>query len=232
MENFIASDDDIATLAKSVITGSLQADAGRKDYLKILLATTINALGAKPKARAARAGKVDEAETSRQLAALSETHNRFYTIIVRETGAVLDPGRGKAEELNRRTAYARVALSRIRGYATAGFDLTALVPARVTRDKLEVKREPRAASAARVKARAERESATLVATLTALIELDKDAALEGIQAAIGQLSDKLIAMGVVSTRDAAEAARDHIPLKVGRTLFVPTEVQRATTQPS
>lgn len=233
-KGYIATETDIAALARSIITGSLQSESGRRDYLKVLLASTIDVLGAKPRLRQGRASKLDESEVLKQTEALEATHTRFYAIIVRETASVIPAGKDKSGELNRRTAYARVAASRLRAYAKSGGDLTILAPARVTRETIRVKSAtPRAMSSGRLKARAERESKTLVATLLGLGDADKAAAVAEIQLLIGQLAQQLVHLGVVtSTKDAEQAAREHIPLKVGKTLFIPTDTQVLRAQPA
>jgi hypothetical protein len=236
-KGYIASDADIATLARSIIVGVLQAEGGRRDYLKVLLASTIDALGEKPRVRAGRPGKLDEAQAAKQMETLEATHARFYAIILKETTDAIPAGKDKANEANRRTAYARVAMSRLRAYAREGHDLTVLPPSRVTRDMLAVKAsaKPRAVSGNRLKARAERESKTLIATLLGLADADKAAAVAELQLIMGQLSSQLVELGTVaSTKDAEQAAREHIPLRIGKTLFVPTETQviRQASRPS
>lgn len=235
-KGYIASDADIASLAKSIVSGQLMSEGGRRDYLKILLASTIDALGAKPKVRQGRPAKLDEPAMLKQTETLEATHTRFYAIIVRETASLIPAGKERATELNARTAYARVAVSRLRAYAKSGADLTALVPAKVTRDTIRVKqRTPRAVSSGRLKQRAERESKALMATFIGLADSDKPSAVAEIQLLMGQLAHQLVHLGVAaSTKDAEQAAREHIPLKVGKTLFIPTETQvlRASSQPT
>jgi hypothetical protein len=235
-KGYIASDADIASLAKAIISGSMQSEGGRRDYLKVLLASTIDALGAKPRARQGRPAKLDEPAVLKQSETLEATHTRFYAIILRETTALIPHGKERATDLNKRTAYARVAVSRLRAYAKSGADLTALVPARVTRETLRVSQAtPRAVSGGRLKARAERESKALMATFIGLADTDKPSAVSEIQLLMGQLAQQLVQLGVVtSTKDATQAAREHIPLKVGRTLFIPTETQviRAQEKPT
>ena len=191
---------------------------------------------AKPKMRQGRPAKLDEATTLKQTEVLEATHTRFYAIIVRETASLIPAGKERATELNKRTAYARVAVSRLRSYAKSGGDLTALVPARVTRDTIRVKSAtPRAVSSGRLKQRAERESKSLMATLIGLADTDKASAVSEMQLLIGQLANQLVQLGVAtSTKDVEQAARDHIPLRVGRTLFIPTESQviRAKEMPA
>lgn len=234
-KGFLATPDDVASVVESVLTANSEADAGRLSYLKILIATTQNALAGKPRVHAGKASKLKPDDIVAQLKALADVNDRFYPTVSRVVIASLPAGtKDKGLEVNRRTNFARTALSAVRSFIKAGNDITAVGLKTVTKASLAVKRPPKPPSGPRLKARAESQSKTLVATLMALADTDRAAAIEEMQLVLGQLTDQMAEMGFKSTQNPEQALAEHRPLRIGKELFMPTasQVLRQQARPS
>lgn len=223
--NAVVTDVEVTTITQTILTATNEAGTGRISYLRALLGATQEALNKK---------KGQDAPV--QLAALNTVHERFYAIVL-EAAQPFVPRtqKDRSIELHRRVNFARTTLSSLRGHVRAGADLCALNAPKVTKSMLAVRSGPRRpATAARLKSRAENQSKGLVATLIGLADTDKTAAVEEIQLVLGQLTTQLLSMGLVSTKDAGQAFEEHRPLRVGKTLFMPTATQviRQTARPS
>lgn len=233
-KGYVASDADIEALVKQVLSASQDVESGRATYLRSLVATTQNELGAKPRVRSSgKIPKLTPEQIEGQLAALAKTHARFYEHVVKVASADIPAGKTQALELNRRTNFARSAVSTVRGWIKDGNDITAVAAVRVTKAQLAVRAGPRKArppNVKRLKAAAERQSKGLIKTLLELAESDKEAAIAELNVLMGVIGDQIMAMGVHATRDAAEAARTQRPLRIKGTMFMPTQTQMV--QPS
>lgn len=234
-KGFVATVEDVASVVESVLTANAEADAGRLSYLKILIATTQNELGGKPRIRASsgpgKAAKLKGEDIAIQLKALAAVNDRFYPVVTRVVVASIAPGtKDKGLEANRRTNFARTALSAVRLFIAAGNDITAVGLKTVTKASLAVRRPPKPPSGQRLKARAEAQSKTLVATLMELADADKSAAVEELQLLMGQVATQLVALGVAATKDAAQAMSEHRPYRIGKMLFAPTDTQLVRQQ--
>lgn len=234
-KGFVATAEDVATIVESVLTANSEADAGRLSYLKILIATTQNDLAGKPRVHTGKASKLKADEIAAQLKALADVNERFYPTVTRVVIASIPPGtRDKGLEANRRTNFARTALSAVRLYIKAGNDITAVGIKTVTKASLAVKRSPKPPSGQRLKARAETLSKGLMGALMALADTDRGAAIEEFQLVLGQLATQMSSMGLKPTQDSDVAIAEHRPFKVGKALFMPTDTQvlRQLARPS
>lgn len=210
------TDKTITEIAESILIAQRDGDAGRVTYLRAVIQATQEELGGK---------KGQDAKI--QLVALAAVHERFYEIVLEAAQPfVPKTQKDRPVELHRRVNFARTAVSALRGHVRAGGDLVALSPAKATKRSL-LKRSgaPRALTPKRWHARAETQSKALVATLMGLADVDKAAAIEEIQLVLGQLATQLVSMGVVATKDAMQSVGEHRPLKIGKTLFMPTQTQ-------
>jgi len=158
-----------------------------------------------------------------QLKALTAVHERFYTIVTEVVTEALEGTKDKAMELNRRTNFARTALGSVRAWIRAGGDITSLAPATATKAMLAVESEGTKAppSAQALKSRAESQSQGLLTTFEGLATSDKAAAIEQMSMVLGQLTSRLLSMGVVSTKDPGLSFTEHRPLRIGKHVFVP-----------
>jgi hypothetical protein len=222
-----ATDDDISKLAKAILDGEAQADTGRTSYLRTLVAVTQKELGAEPRQRMSKADKLKAEGISEQLAALTTVHDRFYALVLEAAGkAVPASTKDRATEVNRKTNFARTALYAVRSWIRAGHDVTALAAAKVTKAALAVKAAtPKPQSVKRIKARVERESKALVSSLMALADSDKGAAVAELNLLMNQVTAQLLALAGPPVANAAQAAREHKPLRIKKTVFMPTETQ-------
>lgn len=229
------TDAQIEALVKSVLHSVQNAESGRTTYLRSLVLNTQSELGAKPRVRSSgKIPKLTPDEIEGQLAALNKVNARFYEHVVKVASADVPAGKTQALEINRRTNFARSAVSTVRGWIKDGNDITAVAAVRVTKAQLAVRAGPRKTrqpNAKRLKAAAERQSKGLIKTLLTLAETDKEAALAELNILMGVIGDQILSMGVHATRDAAEAARTQRPLRIKGTMFMPTQTQ-VQVQPS
>lgn len=229
-KGYIANEHDITNLTAEIIGGLSAAESGRATYLNALVATAKDGLGFKPGAARGKRPKITEESTEAQLAALGSVHEKFYA-------AVLAAAQGHADNpahLNRLTNFARTAFYAVRTWVRVGNDLARLAAGKVTKASLKVPGGARARppSPARLKATVERESKRLVAAVLGLAEADKESAVSELQLLIGQLATQLEALGMPTIKrtkagDSQRAAASGSLLRVGSTMFVPTDTQVA-----
>lgn len=218
--NFVATPADIAAIAKAYSEALDSSANTRGTYLRALIATTQHELGAKPRVRSSAEDSptLDKAAVEIQLAALEQVNANFYEI-------VLDNVSGSPEERNRRSGFARSAVSTVRAYVRAGFDITLLAAARVTKAALAAAvptRKPRQVSVTVLRNRADRTLATLYKIGDALAKADKGQAVEVLEAAMSKLASRLAALGVSRpVTDAKRAVRERVPLKTRAGTFYP-----------
>lgn len=217
------TNNEVDQIAQAIMQSTRDADAGRTTYLQTLLAATQEELELKR-----------GVDSPLQLAALKRVHERFYAIVLSAAGRLVAKNRpNRLEEMQRLSNFARTALSALRGHVRADGDLVALQAGKVTKSSLRKREGPaRPPSVKSLKGRAERESKRLVATLIGLADTDKQSAVAEIQLVMGQLADQLMALGVVATKDAAQAAARGTPLRVGKMLFMPTSTQVLAGRPA
>ena len=137
-KHYVASPTDVEAITRSVLEAQSKNSGGRATYLIALIATTQQALGATPRQRqAANPGKISRELREKHLAALESTNEIFYAAVdkaAREVlGASVDP-----IELNRRTNFARSAVSTVRRWIRVGNDITTLVASKTTKSSLAV----------------------------------------------------------------------------------------------
>jgi len=236
VRNYIATPDDIAALSRQLMGAQEAAEQSRQTYLRSVAGTTIAELGMKPRAYAvSKAPRLKPEEIDRQLTALETVHDRFYGVILKVVSEKLPAGKEKAQELNRRTNFARTSLRAIRNFIKAGNDITKVVVAKITKRSLAVEHAVRPVSPGRLKRRAETQSKALVATLLALSETDKPSAIGEIQLLIGQLTSQLTGMGIHPVTNPQTASDEFKPFRTKGRVFIPvtqTQVIRQRAQPS
>lgn len=230
-------EETIRKLTIAYITHVDGSQGAAGTYLQTLVAETQRELGVEPRTNnAPKRGRLADETRAQQLAALATVHARFYTIVndVVDESLADVPSKERPLEKNRRTNFARTALYAVRMYVRAGKDLTAVAPGKLTKSALAVTLVGTTASPRRLKGRVERASKAFVKSLLALSEADKDAAVAELDTLIGQMATQLAALGVSATRNPRKAAEDHVPLQVGKQLFVPTAstVLRQRARPS
>jgi|SRR5579859_149481 len=226
-KGYIAADSDVEQVTQSIVGATQAIEAGRGNYLKMLVANTIQALGTEPRKRqSGKQPKLDEDGTAKQLKALSDVHERFYAVVTKVVSAAVPAGKDRALEINRKTNFARTAMSVVRRWIKVGNDVTALIPKAVTKAQLAVAATPRAVSAQALATRAERDSKALVVTIMALADADKTKAIEELQLLMDQITTQLLELSTSgATTDMATAMRERRPLRVKKMVFIPTATQ-------
>ena len=221
-KNYVATPADIAALAQAYARALEASGSVRGHYLRALVATTQAELGAKPRQRASGEDKpsLDEAGIKLQLQSLETVHERFYAV-------VLDNVDGNAEERNRRSGFARSAVSTVRAYIRAGHDITLLAAARVTKVQLAQAAPPRRARVVSVPVLQRRadKALTLVYKIgEQLGKADKAMAVEVLESAMSKLGAMLSKLGAVRpVRDAKRAVRERVPLRTSAGTFYPVD---------
>lgn len=236
-KGYIATPNDITALTQEILGAAQAMNGGKATYLRALIGTTVDELGAPVRAHAKKAGKLKQAEITAHLAALEAVHTRFYEAVVAAASDHLPTGKGeKALELNRRTNFARSSMSTVRGYIRAGNDITALVPARVVKAALAVPRTVKPVSPKRLRSKVEKLSKAFMAQAIALAEVDAVAAVGELEMLMGQLADQVAAITQVRpVKDIRQAVAGHKPYRHGDTTFIPltaTQVVRQSARPS
>lgn len=238
-QTYIGTPADIRRLTSSIINAGTQIVEGQQTYLKMVVGTTIHELGAKPaKSRTrGRQPKLSEEQIKAQLSALESVNERFYQAVLDAASEGLPRGaKERATLLNRRTNFARSAVSTVRSYIRAGNDITLVDPATCTKRSLQVERAARPPSVARMRRAVENRSKALMASVLNLVDTDKAAAREEIELLMGQLANELASLGGVTMREAPRGrGREAPPEAEGRGIFVPlteTQVVRQQARPS
>lgn len=188
-KSYVAQDEDIAALTQSLVDAQSTLGNGNTTYLRALIATAQQALGAQPRVRAGKIKKLDEASIAAHLAALTTVHDRFYAVVLRVCGA----DKPTQRELNRRSNFARTAVYALRVWVKAGNDMTALAAARTSKVMLRVvgRRHVRPLSVKRLMSRAEKQSKACVSALLALGQEHPAEAAQELELLMAQLTDQL-----------------------------------------
>lgn len=217
---------DVGAIARSIFQSVDTVSTGRQSYLRLLVAAIQKELGApERKNRPAKPAKLAIEEIDKQLLAAQAVHSHNYETVLEVASEFVPAGtKDRKTELHRRGTFARTALSAVRRYVRAGNDITAIPAARVTKPMLETPDRGKSVPTP-TKGRVERQSKALMASVIGLADADKPAAVEEIRLLMGQLADQLARMGITATRNAAEAASSQKFLRVGKTLFAPTDTQ-------
>lgn len=237
--HFLASPADIETMAAQRQDGADFSVRAAGTYLKVLVALTAREIGGATAHLSRRRGRAASAlrpeEVAEHLAALDRVNAICYGAVAQ---AVIPPELVKVEgldqaeqtrrslERNRRTNYARTALTAVRLYISAGRDVRDLEPAAVTKDGLRSVAEqhrppPRSVSAGRLVRAATRASERIVAEAEQLAGIDPEQAEKLLDALMNELQgvlDKLRA-GELEQRD------------VGTTTIVTRAVRDAAMRP-
>lgn len=220
----------IRAIATKVFNGESDSANGKVEYLRTLTADIQTELGGTPRQRAGKAARLSPEERAQHLEAVSKVNERFYGAVLEAARVQAVGGPAKAKQLNAMTNWARTALRDVRGYVRAGNDIRALATAKLTRNQLRVKSTPRPLGAAALRRRLVDRGKDAVAAALELIDADPPAARAELELIMAQLATQLLNLSGRPTKDASEAERQHIPLRVKSTLFVPTETQIVRSQ--
>lgn len=182
-KGYVATAQDITTLTKSLFSANNSASTSRQSYLRSLIATSQAALLSKDKN-----GLMLPTEEA-ALAALNHTHEEFYPIVLKIAQASTPKKtEDRATVINRRTNFARTAVSCVRIWIKAGNDLGTLDPMTATKAFLTVEPVAPTPTPEGLTSKAEKQSEAILDTLAALRDLDYAAAVAEFQAIIARLS--------------------------------------------
>lgn len=207
--HFMASEADIEAMARARHEGEEYGSRAAGTYLKILVALTAAQIGGGTahlsRRRGRHAASLNVEEVAAHMAALDTVNTSTYAAVLR---AVVTPDIEKVEglspevaayralERNRRTNYARTALTALRLFVAAGRDVRDLDVATVTKDALRATAERYAppthtVTAGRLVRSAERAGARIVEEALELASVDQAQAEKLLAALMASLQDVL-----------------------------------------
>ena len=212
---------EIRTLARKTVDGRKTTVTARGQYFRALLETAQAELGG-------------ESGQEAQRAALRAVHRRFYPIVQNAiaTDEILQTEgftrKDLALERNRRMNFARSAHGTIQRWLRAsGHDLMKLDAAKTTKSQLLNEAPPtrkHALTPQRVQARAGKLIDGLLSFTRQIAKVNQAQAESVVKEAMNRLVQLL--GDVKPTTDAHVAAQEGRPLRVGKSLFLPTELSQ------
>jgi hypothetical protein len=180
-KGYLATDEQVAALAKEYVASATSAENARGTYLRILLAHALREL---------HKGSHKRHTAAEALGAIETAHSHLYTVVTEATltpDVTPDPDasdverRRRTQERNRRTNFARSSKSDLTNFVKAGGRLVTLTPETVSRDELRrfarAAREGPKALPDRVASAVER----LETLVRQLMEQDPDGAREVVE---------------------------------------------------
>lgn len=214
---------EIRNLARQTVEGKEKVLAARGEYFRALVGTAQTDLG----------GKADQ---DAQRAAVKAVHRKFYEAVwdAIATDEILlaaeIPRKRLGVERNRRLNFARSSHGTIQRWLRAeGHDLMKLDAKNVSKSQLDKEAPPtrkHALTTKRIKARAGKLLDNLLGFARMVAKADQAQAVVLVQQAIEQLA-KLQAATTASklTTDVKVAANESRPLRLGGTVFWPTDIR-------
>ena len=149
---YIATATDVEKLAHTILEADVASSGARGTFLKAVVGTTQAELGSPPRMRNIKAERLDEETTKAHLTAFEAVAKRF-TEAVNKVAQAIEP-KPSADDMRSRTAFARSALSTVRGFIRAGNDIRALAAHKVTKASLATPKTRRKFSVDALKKRA------------------------------------------------------------------------------
>lgn len=223
--NFVATEEQVETLARLNLSGLQQTDSVRGSYLKVLVAGVQKAM--KPGARGAR--KLTEA-----VEVLAQVHERYYNAVLK---GITSPDVADDESLdreirtarslerNRRSNFARSSKSLVNKFVDSGGDIMTINATSVTKAELQSfvlsMRQKLAATGVTLEHRAQLAMTRIEEAARELADEDKDAALSVVSETMAKLTNLLSELGRDFTTKTLVAIKDHRPLKLNEGMFWP-----------
>lgn len=222
--NFVATEEQVESLARLNLSGLQQTDNVRGSYLKVLVAA-LQKTG-KPSGRGRKATEVMES--------LTAVHDRFYEAVLRgiTTPDVADDETLDREartqrslERNRRSNFARSAKSLVNKFIDAGGDVFTINASTVTKAELQSfvlsMKQRIQATGVTLEHRAQLAMTRMEEAARELADEDKDAALTLVSETMAHLTNLLSELGRDFTTKTLVAVKEHRPLKLGEGMFWP-----------
>lgn len=219
----LLTDDQVRALTRQILQARVAAESGTVGYLQGLVHTVQVELGVAPRVNPVHIKRLNEEGIKTQITALQTVHNRAYAIVLEVCAENLLPGKGRAQELNRRSNFARTAMSVVRRWIRAGKDITCCAASRVSKASLRVEVDrTRQASPRVLTRRVEKGITELIVRATALAAVDKPTAVVQLETALSQIVTTLAAIGAQApTKDPVKALAERIPFQTKQGIFYP-----------
>lgn len=245
INKWVATAEQVGELARVYVDHQTELANIGGSYLKVLIASTLHALGAEIRTAPlrGRAPKHDEAEKERQSKAFEEVQGSFYGAVLSAViPAELQDDEGKPQsvrsanalERNRRTNFARSAASTVRSFLRNGGDLRILNVSTVTKGQLAelaASKAPAKPEAVVLGNRVEAVGKRALRLLEKLAKEDEGAARHRLEALVSMFAAQLAVIGVEKTTQSPEQAiAKCMPLQTKAGVFFPiTGVQNGGT---
>lgn len=245
VSKYVAKADQVGALAKAYVERQKELAAIGGTYLKVLIASTLHALGepVRTENHRGKAPKLDDKERDRQRSTFEDIQSAFYQAVLnavitedlKDNEQLPKAERGAlALERNRRTNFARSAASTVRGYLKSGGDLRLVNVSTVTKGYLQdatAAKTPRVSESVALGSRVEAVGKRAVRLIEQLAEQDEGAARHRLESMISQLASLLGHIGVEKTTTSDKQAIEKcIPLKTDAGLFMPITQDGTTLQ--
>lgn len=223
IQGALLTDDQVRMLTRQILQARVAAESGTGSYLQGLVHTVQVELGVTPRVNPVHIKKLTEEGIKVQLTALQAVHNRAYAIVLEVCAENLLPGKTRAQELNRRSNFARTAMSVVRRWIRAGKDITCCAASKISKASLRVEVDrTRQASPRVLTRRVEKGITELIDRATILAAVDKATAVVQLESALSKIVTMLSAIGAQpATKDAARALAERIPFETKQGLFYP-----------
>jgi hypothetical protein len=199
---YIASAADVEKLAHTILEADITATGARGTFLKAVVGTTQAELGSPPRMRNTKGEKLDEETTKAHLAAFENVAKRF-TEAVNKAAQAMEP-KPDADMMRSRTAFARSALSTVRGFIRASGDIRALAAHKVTKASLATPKTKRKFSVDALKKRAVSMGEQLMSIAKNLQAANSAEARETVTTIMAQLA-KAAGIAEHTTKDVDKA---------------------------
>lgn len=234
--NYLATAEDVATLATSNLEAQQMIGRVHGCYFRILLARTQHAICGKPTLRAReKAEKMTPEDTEAHLKAFETQHAELYAAVLNAVRSAdtesrknleTDEQNRRALERNRRTNFARSAASVLRTYIKRGGNVLRLAVPHATKSAVAAMTPP-AEDAEPAEGRSERTvtraAARIVAAVQSMAAEDKEGAVDVLRKALGLIAGTMQSLGIRSTTKPAVALAQDRLLRTEAGVFWPAQ---------
>lgn len=226
-KKYICTPTDIEHLAVELFTADVASAQGRGTYLKALVGTLQAELGASPRIRSTRGGKLTEDERAEHLKAFEGIHLKFTEAVSKAARAAVDGITPK--RLASMTGFARSSSSTLRSYIRAGKDVRSLAAGSVVKRTLAIPRGTRRQTPAVMQRRVMQLQSDMSTVAKGLMHVDAELARSTFAPVLKALA-KVLGMDAKPTRSADVAAAEARPWMTKQGMFIPIGLQSETTQ--
>ena len=224
---YIATATDVEKLTHTILEADLASTGARGTFLKAVVGTTQAELGSPPRMRNTKGDRLDEETTKAHMTAFEAVSKRF-TEAVNKVAQAIEP-KPSADEMRSRTAFARSALSTVRGFIRAGNDVRALAAHKVTKAALATPKTKRKFTVDSLKKRAVSMGEELAAIAKNLQAANSAEAKETVTNILAQLATAAgLTQHTTKDMDKAVEAGEAFHTKTG--VFLPISLDAVREQ--